>query len=67
MSNFQALEVVDRGSETQPQVLENSNKLTLQDNRNIFHNDQLCEFLYNLAHRLLAIIKKYKLGLEMYA
>ena len=27
MTNFQALEVVDRGSETQPQVLENLNKL----------------------------------------
>ena len=31
MSNFQALEVVDRGSETQPKVLENLNKLTEQD------------------------------------
>ena len=31
MSNFQALEVVDRGSETQPQVRENLNKLTQQD------------------------------------
>ena len=31
MSNFQPLEVVDRGSETQPQVVENLNKLTLQD------------------------------------
>ena len=28
MSNFQSLEVVDRGSETQPQVVENLNKLT---------------------------------------
>ena len=28
MSNFQPLEVVDRGSETQPQGVENSNKLT---------------------------------------
>ena len=28
MSNFQTLEVVDRGSETQPQVVENLNKLT---------------------------------------
>ena len=28
MSNFQPLEVVDRGSETQPQVVENLNKLT---------------------------------------
>ena len=27
MSNFQPLEVVDRGSETQPQVVENLNKL----------------------------------------
>ena len=27
LSNFQALEVVGRGSETQPQVLEHSNKL----------------------------------------
>ena len=26
MSNFQQLEVVDRGSETQPQVVENLNK-----------------------------------------
>ena len=26
MSNFQSLEVVDRGSETQPQVVENLNK-----------------------------------------
>ena len=30
MSKFQALEVVDRGSETQPQVVENLNKLTEQ-------------------------------------
>ena len=30
-SNFQPLEVVDRGSETQPPVVENLNKLTLQD------------------------------------
>ena len=30
MSNFQPLEVVDRGSETQPQVVENVNKLTQQ-------------------------------------
>ena len=29
MSNFQALEVVDGGSETQPQVVENLNKYTL--------------------------------------
>ena len=28
MSNFQPLEVEDRGSETQPQVVENLNKLT---------------------------------------
>ena len=28
MSNFEPLEVVDRGSETQPQVVENLNKLT---------------------------------------
>ena len=28
MSNFQPLEVVDRGSETQPQVVENLNKIT---------------------------------------
>ena len=27
MSNFQPIEVVDRGSETQHQVVENSNKL----------------------------------------
>ena len=27
MINFQPLEVVDRGSETQPQVVENLNKL----------------------------------------
>ena len=31
MSNFQQLEVVGRGSETQLQVAENLNKLTLQD------------------------------------
>ena len=31
MSNFQPLEVVNRGSETQPQVVENLNKLTEQD------------------------------------
>ena len=31
MSNFQPLEVVDRGSETQLQVVENLNKLTRQD------------------------------------
>ena len=28
MSHFQPLEVVDRGSETQPQLVENLNKLT---------------------------------------
>ena len=28
MSNFQPLEVVDRDSETQPEVVENSSKLT---------------------------------------
>ena len=28
MSNFQPLEVVDRGSETQPQVVENLNGLS---------------------------------------
>ena len=32
MVNFQPLEVVDRDSETQPQVVENLNKLTEQDN-----------------------------------
>ena len=31
MSNFQPLEVVDRGSETQPQVVENLKKLAKQD------------------------------------
>ena len=31
MSNFQALEVVDRASETQPQVLKKLNKLPEQD------------------------------------
>ena len=31
MGNFQPFEVVDRGSETQPQVVENLNKFTLQD------------------------------------
>ena len=31
MSNFQPLEVVDRSSGTQPQVAENVNKLTSQD------------------------------------
>ena len=31
MSNLQPLDVVDRGSETQPQVVENLNKLTQQD------------------------------------
>ena len=31
MSNFQPLEVVDRRSETQPQVVENSKKLSQQD------------------------------------
>ena len=31
MSNFQPLEVVDRGSETQPQVIENLDELTYQD------------------------------------
>ena len=30
MSNLQRLEVVDRGSETQPQVVENLNKFTRQ-------------------------------------
>ena len=32
MSNFQTLEVVDRGSETQPQVVENLNKLRVHKN-----------------------------------
>ena len=36
ISNFQALEVVDRGSETQPQVLENLNKITRVKNQNTF-------------------------------
>ena len=36
MSNFQPLEVVDRGSETQPQVGENLNKLTWQDKGSSF-------------------------------
>ena len=31
MSNFQPLEVVDRGSKTQPRVAENLNKLPQQD------------------------------------
>ena len=31
MINFQPLEVVDRGCETQPQVVENLNKFTWQD------------------------------------
>ena len=31
MSNFQPLAVVDRGSETQPQVVDNLNKFTQQD------------------------------------
>ena len=31
MSNFQPLEVVDRGSDTQPQVVENLNILPRQD------------------------------------
>ena len=31
ISNFQPLEVVDRGRETQPQVVENLNKLAQQD------------------------------------
>ena len=33
MSNFQAFEVVDRGSETQPKVGENFNKLTRPETR----------------------------------
>ena len=31
MTNFQPFEVVDRGSETQPQVVENLNKFALSD------------------------------------
>ena len=31
MSDFQPLEVVNRGSETQPQVVENLNKFTFQN------------------------------------
>ena len=31
MSDFQPLEVVDRGSETQPQVVENLNIMTIRD------------------------------------
>ena len=34
MSNFLPLEVVDRGSETQPEVIENLNKFTQQDTGN---------------------------------
>ena len=34
MSNFQPLEVVDRGSETQSQVVENLNKFTQHDKVN---------------------------------
>ena len=36
MSNFQPLEVVGRGSETKLQVAENLNKLTQQDEGQIF-------------------------------
>ena len=35
MSNFQPLEVVDRGSETQPQVGENLNKIISK--KSIYH------------------------------
>ena len=35
MGNFQPLEVVDRGSETQPQVVEKLNKLTERDGVNV--------------------------------
>ena len=31
LNNFQPLEVVDRGSETQPRVVEHLNKFTYQD------------------------------------
>ena len=37
MSNFQSLEVVDRGSKTQPRVVENLNKLIKEDN-NLFED-----------------------------
>ena len=35
MSNFQPLEVVDRGSDTQLQVVENLNNFTQQDKVNL--------------------------------
>ena len=36
MSNFQPFEVVGRGSETQPPVVENLYKLAWQDKGNVF-------------------------------
>ena len=42
MSNFQPLEVVDRSRETQPQAVENLNKITQQDKRlNVQDNNVL--------------------------
>ena len=45
MSNFQPLEVVDRGSETQLQVADNLNKLTQQDNTSKIKPDMNQQYL----------------------
>ena len=50
MSNFQPLEVVDRGSETQPQVVENLNNSTNQDKDGPFNHRSL---FYLFFHFLL--------------
>ena len=44
MSNFQPLE--DRDSETQPQVVENSNKLNQQDRVRIIINTWSAEYFF---------------------
>ena len=53
MSNFQPLDVVGRGSETQLQVSENLNKLTWHDKVNKTHQRYLYIFFFQVT---LAII-----------
>ena len=47
MSNFQPLEVVNRDSETQPQVVENLNKITWQATR---VNPYAADFFQTILH-----------------
>ena len=47
MGDFQPLEVVDRGSETQPQVVENFNKFTWQDEVKMLFIYKCVKICYN--------------------